>query len=94
MTFGRGHDAHLRASGFAGPFRRGERLRILSDAYGLMDRAVLLDALSEVKQRWPATLRYWQPLRPSVAAQHLHFCADDLDYWLERNRENLAPHLR
>ncbi len=88
-----GDDAHLQASGFAAPFRRGERLRALSDAYGLTDRAALLNALSEVKQRWPATLRYWQPLRPSVAAQHLRRCADDLDR-LERNREDLASHLR
>jgi hypothetical protein len=49
--------------------------------------------LSEVKQRWPATLRYWQPLPPSVAAQHLRSCADDLD-WLERNADDLVAHLR
>jgi hypothetical protein len=88
-----GEDAHLRACGFAAPFRRGERLRVLSDAYGLTDRSGLLDALSETKQRWPATLRYWQPLRPSVAAQHLRFCADDLD-WLARNWDDLASSLR
>ncbi|MHB8631609.1 MAG: GNAT family N-acetyltransferase [Candidatus Limnocylindria bacterium] len=88
-----GEDAHLRACGFTLPYRRGERLRILSDAYGLEDRSGLPEALSEVKQRWPAVLRYWQSLRPSVAAQHLRFCADDLD-WLERSWDELASHLR
>ena len=89
-----GDDAHLRASGFAAPpSGAASACAPLSDGYGLTDRAALLDALSEVKQRWPATLRYWQPLRPSVAAQHLRRCADDLD-WLERNREDLASHLR
>ena len=87
-----GDDDHLRASGFAAPFRRGERLRVLGDAYGVTDHAALLDALSEVKQGWPAKLRYWQPLRPSVAARFLRGCAEDLD-WLERNRQDLASHL-
>jgi hypothetical protein len=88
-----GDDAHLRASGFAAPYRCGERLRILSDAYGLTDPPALFDALSEVKQRWPATLRYWQPLPPRVAAHLLRSCADDLD-WLERNADDLVAHLR
>lgn len=88
-----GDDEHLRASGFEAPFRRGERLRILSNAYGASDHAALLDALSEVKQRWPAKLRWWQPLRPRLAARLLRSCADDLD-WLERNRVDLASHLR
>lgn len=88
-----GGDEHLRASGFEPPCRRGERLRVFCDAYGLADHAAVLDALSEVKQRWPAKLRWWQPLRPSLAARLLRSCADDLD-WLERNREDLSSHLR
>lgn len=88
-----GDDEHLRASGFEPPFRRGERLRVFCDAYGVTDRPALLDALSEVKQRWPAKLRYWQPLRPGVAAQLLRSCADDLE-WLERNGQDLAVHAR
>ena len=57
---------------------------------GVMDG---VDLAWEVKQRWPAKLRYWQRLRPSAAAQHLRLCADDLD-WLARNRNELASFLR
>lgn len=88
-----GDDEHVRKHGFTPPFRLGERLRIFSDAYGVTDQDALLDALSEFKQRWPATLRWWQPMRPSLAAKFLRGCAEDLD-WLAQNREGLASHLR
>ncbi len=87
-----GSDDHVRKSGFVTPFRPGNRLRLFADAYGVTDLDALLDALSEVKQRWPGKLRWWQPLSLTAAAQLLRSCADDLE-WLDENREYLAGQL-
>jgi len=42
----------------------------------------ILSAISLVKQLGPIKLRYWQPIRPGVAAQHLRAAVRDLE-WLE-----------
>lgn len=87
-----GPDEHLRASGFAAPFRRGERLRILTDAYGVAQTDGFMAALSEARQLWLMKLRYWQPLRSQAAAALLRSAAHDLE-WLSVNAVDLAAHL-
>ncbi len=83
-----GPDDFLRACGFTSPFRTGDRLRLLCDAYGLADRVSILPALSLVKQQSALSLRYWQPLRPGAAANWLRALVADLD-WLEANTHRL-----
>lgn len=87
-----GSDEFLRECGFTEPFATGRRLRILCDAYSLSDRAAILSALSLVRQLQPEKLRYWQPIRPSIAAQHLRAAARDLD-WLDDHGDDLRSHL-
>lgn len=77
-----GPDTFLSAFGFQPPFSTARRLRVLCDAYGLVDRSMLLPVLSTVRQLGVEKLRYWQPLRPGIGAQHLRAAADDLS-WLE-----------
>jgi hypothetical protein len=77
-----GPDTFLRACGFEPPFDTARRLRVLCEACGLADRTVILPALSTVRQLGVEKLRYWQPLRPGIAADYLRVAAADLD-WLE-----------
>jgi phosphotransferase family enzyme len=87
-----GPDDFLRECGFTEPFQTGRRLRILTDAYGLADPSTIMPALSLVKQLWPMKLRYWQPIRPGIAAEHLRAAARDLE-WLEESAHDLRLHL-
>jgi len=87
-----GPDDVLRACGFTEPFDTGKRLRVLCQAYGLVDRPAILPALNLVKQLAPMKLRYWQPIPPGTGAAHLRVAARDLD-WLERSMDELHAHL-
>lgn len=82
----------LGGSGFTEPFRTAERLRMLCDAYGLTDPSTILPALSVVKQLGVEKLRYWQPIRPVIAAAHLRAAARDLE-WLAGISDDLRRHL-
>lgn len=88
-----GPDDFLRAAGFSEPFRTGERLRILCDAYGLTDRIALLAALARVRQLGAEKLRYWQPLPPAIAARHLRAAVRDLE-WLSDATDRPRAHLQ
>jgi aminoglycoside phosphotransferase (APT) family kinase protein len=79
-----GPDAFLRECGFTAPFDTGRRLRLFCDSYGLSDPTQILPAISLVKQLGPMKLRYWQPIQPGVAAQHLRAAVRDLE-WLEEH---------
>lgn len=85
-------DEELRIHGFTPPFRTAERLRILCDGYGLRERDALVDALGRVKQLSPMSLRYWQPLRPRIAARWLRSVVIDLE-WLEGHEPALRAAL-
>jgi hypothetical protein len=87
-----GPDEFLGACGFAPPFDTARRLRILCDAYGLTDARAILPALGLVKQLAPMKLRYWQPLAPGIAAEHLRATVRDLE-WLERTSGSLLAAL-
>lgn len=87
-----GPDDIIRATGFTEPFATARRLRVLCDAYGLVDRLAILPALNLVKQLAPMKLRYWQPISPSTGAAHLRVTARDLD-WLEQSMAELREHL-
>jgi hypothetical protein len=83
-----GSDDFLTECGFTPPFDPAARLRLLCEAYGLADRGEILSALSRVKQFGPTKLRYWQPIRPGIAAQHLRAAARDLE-WLDHEEAAL-----
>jgi Ser/Thr protein kinase RdoA (MazF antagonist) len=87
-----GGEDKLRASGFEPPFETGRRLRILCDAYGGVEPAAMLAALSEDRQLRAMHLRYWQPLRSGAAAALLHGWASNLE-WLDQNADDLRRSL-
>jgi hypothetical protein len=88
-----GPDDFLHASGFTEPFRTGERLRLLCEAYGLADRDTILQALSRVKQFGVQKLRYWQPMPAATAARYLRAAVHDLE-WLGKVEDGLRSHPR
>jgi Ser/Thr protein kinase RdoA (MazF antagonist) len=87
-----GGEDELREIGFEPPFETARRLRILCDAYGGVEPAAMLAALSERPQLAAMRLRYWQPLRSGAAAALLHGWASSLE-WLERNADELRRSL-
>jgi len=87
-----GPDDFLKQCGFLAPFDTGRRLRTLCDAYGLADREAILPALSLVRQLQPMKMRYWQPIRPDIAALHLRAVVRDLE-WLAQHGDELRSHL-
>ena len=87
-----GPDDFLQECGFRAPFDTARRLRIFCEAYGVTDATEILRSLSFTKQMAPAKLRYWQPLGPGIAAQHLRVTVRDLE-WLERATPTLRAAL-
>ncbi len=87
-----GPDDFLRECGFAEPFDTARRLRIFCDAYGLADRLSIVSALGLVRQLQPSKLRYWQPISPRIAAQHLRAAVRDLE-WLDERTDELRAAL-
>lgn len=86
-------DGDLATYGFTPPYRTARRLRLLCDAYGLGERARMVETLSLVKQRSAMLLRYWQPLRSGLAAAWLGALVRDLE-WLDQHEDELRAALR
>ena len=88
-----GPDDFLRDCGFVEPFDTARRLRIFCDAYGLADRTSIVSALGLVRQLQPSKLRYWQPISPRIAAQHLRAAVRYLE-WLDAKEDAFRAALK
>jgi thiamine kinase-like enzyme len=85
-------DAYCAEMGFGRPPDRGCRLRLFVDAYRA-DRAQVLDAVREAKQREAERPRYWPGMTAAIVAEFLSHIVRELR-WLEANGEELRAALR
>ena len=84
-------DAYCAEMGFDSPPDRARRLRIFVDAYGA-DRARVLDAVREAKQREAERPRYWPGMTAAIVAEFLSHIVRELR-WLEANEDELRAAL-
>ena len=85
------NDAYCAEMGFERPPDRGLRLRLFADAYGA-DRAQILDAVREAKQREAERPRYWPGMTVAIVAEFLSHVVRELE-WLAANEAELAAAL-
>lgn len=84
-------DAYCREMGFEEPPDRGARLRLVADTYGA-DRAELLEAVREAKQREAERPRYWPGMTAAIVAEFLSHIVQELD-WLAAHEGELRDAL-
>lgn len=87
-----GTDEYFEASSFPERPDLARRLALFADAYGVTDRATVLWALQQAKQRSLEALRHW-PVNARVASAYFQLVSADLA-WFADAAEDLERHLK
>ena len=87
-----GTDAFFAASEWPDRPDLARRVAVFAESYGITDRATVLNALQQAKQRSAEALRRF-PIGPAEAARYLRVVATDLE-WLSAEGDRLGARLR